>query len=153
MKGMAHAPEAVEVWVRIEKDAEGYPKSQDWEDLWAWPLDEGTVRVASAPFFAKGVAAGDVFTIVQTAEGFTMLDSVVERSGHSTFRIWVDEACGTPVDQIRRDLERAGAKTELTLDRLIAVDVPRRDEPTVWEYLKTGEQRGDWGIQVGHAPE
>ncbi len=147
------AAEPVEVWVRIEKDADGYPKSQDWEDLWAWPLDGGNVRIVSLPFFAKGIAAGDVFTTTQADEGFTMLGSVVDRGGHSTFRIWVSENSSTAPDDVMNALVALGATTELTLDRLIAVDATPTCEPAIWEYLKGGEDRGMWSLQVGHSAD
>jgi uncharacterized protein DUF4265 len=143
----------VEVWVRIQKDADGYPESQDWEDLWASPLGAGRVRIESIPFFAKGVAQGDIFTTSLSDQGITTLDNIVERGGHSTFRIWLDEECVATPDKIMQDLKAIGARTELTLERLIAVDVPAVCEPTVWEYLKGGEDRGNWGLQVGYSPD
>lgn len=148
-----NAAEPVEVWVRIEKDGDGYPKSQDWEDLWAWPLDFDNVRIVSLPFFAKGIAAGDVFTTTQADEGFTMLGNVVERGGHSTFRIWLIEKAPATPDDAMNALATLGATTELTLDRLIAVDAPRECEPAIWEYLKDGEDRGMWSLQVGHSAD
>jgi hypothetical protein len=145
--------EPVEVWVRIEKDADGYPESQDWEDIWVWPLESGDIRIKSIPFFAKGIAPGDVFTTTQADEGFIVLGRAVERSGHSAFRIWVRDESVTSPDKIMRDLVTLGASTELTLDRLIAGDTPPLYEPAIWEYLKGGEDRGVWGLQVGYSPD
>lgn len=49
---------AVEIWFPVERDADNYPSSQDWEQSWAWPIGGG-FRIDNVPFFAKGVARGD----------------------------------------------------------------------------------------------
>jgi hypothetical protein len=64
----------VEVWVKIQKDADGYPKSQDWEDLWAWSLPSGNLQIDNIPFFANDVALGDIITATRTEEGVWTLD-------------------------------------------------------------------------------
>ena len=52
--------------------------------------------------------------------------------------------------EVVRDL---GGNAELTLDRLIAVDAPPEHESRIWEYLKVGQERGDWDLQVGYSPD
>ena len=44
-------PDAIEIWFPIEKDEDGYPQSQDWEQLWSWPT-EGGYRIDNIPFFS-----------------------------------------------------------------------------------------------------
>lgn len=52
----------VEVWFRIEKDKDGYPKSKDWEQLLAKPVLERDdhFQIESIPFYLKNVSRGDV---------------------------------------------------------------------------------------------
>jgi hypothetical protein len=66
----AVTPDAVEIWFKIEKDAEGFPESQDWEELWATPIQGDTFRLDNTPFFVKDIAAGDVVSAVKTEAGF-----------------------------------------------------------------------------------
>jgi hypothetical protein len=46
-----------------------------------------------------------------------------------------------------------GAKVEITLDHLIAIDAAPQVESVIWEYLKAGERRDTWGLQVGYSPD
>ena len=44
---------SVEIWFRIEKDKDGYPRSKSWEQLLAWPVLErdDCFSIESIPFF------------------------------------------------------------------------------------------------------
>jgi hypothetical protein len=143
----------VEIWARIEKDEEGYPTSQDWEDLWASPLTDGLAMIQSIPFFVKNVAVGDIAATVRTEDGRIVLQTIVERSGHSTFRIWPHQRATAERDGIMGDLKDRGAGVELTIESLIAIDAPPERESEIWNYLETGEKANRWDLQVGYSPE
>jgi hypothetical protein len=142
--------EPVEIWFRISKDADGYP-SQEWEQLYAWPTTEG-YQLDNVPFFARGIAVGDVVIASKTEEGWLGFDRVAKRSGHSTFRIWLSEGVGLSATRVLEDLRGLGCRAEITLERLIAIDVSLDRETQVWDFLAAGRERGDWEIQVGHSP-
>jgi hypothetical protein len=146
-------PRAVEIWFKIEKDAEGYPKSQDWEELWATPVEGDGFRLDSTPFFVKGIAAGDVVSAVKTEKGRYTFERVISRSGNSNFRIWLHDTVKNEGTKIAEALQEFGCHVEITLERLIAIDVPADCENEVWEYLEAGEVRDDWGFQVGFSPD
>jgi hypothetical protein len=145
-------PEPIEVWFKIEKDAEGYPVSQDWEELWASPVEAG-FRLDSTPFFVKDIATGDVVSAVKTEEGYYRFDRIVSRSGNSNFRIWLHDAAVHEREEIAAVLRGLGCHVETTLERLIAIDVPARCESAAWEYLRAGVSRDDWGLRVGFSPD
>jgi hypothetical protein len=142
----------IEIWARIDKDETGFPKSQDWEDLWGSPIGKGIVSISSVPFFAKNIAIGDIAKTIEADEGFITLESIVQRSGHSTFRIWLHDGCVTRRDEIVADLKKLGAHVEVTLERLLAIDAPPEHEPAIWDYLERGKGEA-WGLQVGHSPD
>lgn len=146
------AEEAVEIWFSIQKDDEGYPQSQDWEELWASPVQGCCFRVESTPFFAKEIASGDVVSAVKTDGGVHRFERVVSRSGHSNFRIWLRDGL-MDRESIIRALGELGCRTEVTLERLIAIDVSPDHEPAVWKYLEAGRDGGAWGLQVGFSPD
>src|ERR1700745_4067169 len=89
----------VEIWFRIEKDEDGYPRSKDWEQLLAWPVLESDrcFSIESIPFFVKGVARGDIVKVkvsenAEVQEGeFFEYESIVERGGHNTYRLLLRE--------------------------------------------------------------
>jgi hypothetical protein len=53
---------SVEIWFRIEKDKDGYPRSKSWEQLLGWPVRERDdyFSIESIPFFVKGISRGDI---------------------------------------------------------------------------------------------
>ena len=142
----------VEIWFKIQKDAEGNPKTQDWEDLWSVPLEGGAFRVASTPFFITGIASGDVVSAVRTDEGWYKFESVISRSGNSNFRIFLHDGVLQNRGLIVRVLQELGCHVECTLERLLALDGPADRETEVWVYLQAGVSRDDWGLQVGFSP-
>ena len=146
-------PEAVEIWFKIEKDAKGYPESQDREKLWATTVEGGSFRLDSTPFFVKDIAAGDVVSAVRTEEGLYRFERIISRSGNSNFRIWLHDAEPHNSVKIVEAPRVLGCHVEITLERVIAIDVLPDRENEIWEYLKAGRDRDDWGLHVGFSPD
>ena len=132
----------------------------DWHDhatetLWAEPVDGKRYRLKNVPFYAYGVSYDDTVTAAETDDG-RVVQAVSERSGHSTYRIFVSNAetlqrfsdCWAP-------LERLGCTLERATERLFAVDVPREvDIHEAYEAMASGETAGVWDFEeahVGHA--
>jgi hypothetical protein len=143
----------IRIWISIEKDEIGYPESQDWEDLWGRAASGGQVIIESVPFFAKGIARGDKVVVARSEAGLLAVNAVVERGGHSTFRIWLPEGLVPSADQLVGNLERIGAVVEVTLERLLAIDAAPEHESAIWDYLQGGLQQGMCGLQVGYSPD
>ena len=141
---------SVEIWFRVQKDSDGHP-NQDWEQLFAWPI-EGGYQLNNIPFFVRGLALDDVVAATMGERGH-VFDHVVSRSGHSTFRIWLTEEKLRTADEVMLEVRKLGGEAEVTLERLVAIDAPPDKEPEIWAYLKNGEMRGDWGLQVGFSPD
>jgi Domain of unknown function (DUF4265) len=139
--------ESVEVWFKLIKSADGYPKSQDWEELWARPSGD-TFVLESIPFFETRVSRGDVIRASPHEEGFLQFDSVVRRGGHSTFRVLINPE-RVNAKRLMTELKRFGADSELTLNELIAVDVPDGALQTIEDFLLRGKEAERWGLQDG----
>ena len=101
------SPDAVEIWFPIEKDAEGYPQSQDWEQLWSWPT-EGGYRIDNIPFFVDGIACGDIVSAIKADKGWYCFDAVVARSGNSTYRCWLADELEEKSEDVLTDLRGLG---------------------------------------------
>lgn len=114
--------ELVEVWFPIEKDTDGYPESKSWEGMLSRVVTRGFL-LESVPFYLKNVSKGDV---VAAEEGdFLRFSHVVERGGHNTYRLLMDEACKSEVKRARSELESMGLTVEENeAGILLAVDVP-----------------------------
>jgi hypothetical protein len=143
--------DSVEIWFRVEKDAAGHP-NQEWEQLHAWPVPDG-YRLNNIPFFTKDLALDDVVSARRGERGLLVFDGVVKRSGHSTFRIWLSVQKQNDSGLIMEAVRGLGGHAEVTLDRLIAIDAPPDHESRIWDYLKGGQERGDWDLQVGYSPD
>jgi len=140
---------AVEIWFPVEKDSDGHP-NQDWEQLYAWPIDGG-YQLNNIPFFVRDLALNDVVA-ASKKEHLLIFDHVVSRSGHSTFRILLYEEKLRTAAEVMQKVRELGGQAEVTLDRLVAIDAPPDNESVIWAYLKVGQTRGDWGLQVGFSP-
>ncbi len=64
------------------------PKNWKWEQIWAMQVENNIFEVCCIPFFAYGVALGDLVTTHTLNGKQYVVNKVVERKGHSTFRIW-----------------------------------------------------------------
>jgi hypothetical protein len=141
--------ELVEVWFPIEKDADGYPESKSWEGMLSRVMSRGFL-LASVPFYLKNVSKGD---LVAAEEGdFLRFSHVVERGGHNTYRLLMDEASESEVRRARSELESMGLTVEVNeTGILLAVDVPPFvAQQEIDAYLIAKKAAGRWQMQDGY---
>src|ERR1044072_1346175 len=112
---------SVEIWFRLEKDEDGYPKSKNWEQLLAWPVleSDSCFCIESIPFFVKGISRGDIIKAkvsknsdVQEGEFFEF-EGIVERGGHNTYRLLLRETQGNNLEVIKQELLVKGLAFEV----------------------------------------
>lgn len=58
-----------------------------WEQLWAEKIEGDHFRLCCVPFFAYGLALGDVVATSSTVDSPFVVSSVVAESGHTTVRV------------------------------------------------------------------
>ncbi|OJH35150.1 DUF4265 domain-containing protein [Cystobacter ferrugineus] len=139
------ADERVKVVVNLEKDEDDYPPA-DYEGLWALPVGEGLFRIDNVPFFARGIAYGDIVSATLEQQELRFRE-VVRPSGHSTLRLIIYDEKDIP--SVRQFLEELGCDIERShIPGLISVDVP----PTVplavlKRHLDEGEAQERWGYE------
>lgn len=130
----------------------------DWhthgiETLWAQPVGDERYRLENVPFYAYGLSYHDVVHADRVA-GSLRLQQVVARSGHSTYRIFLNN--GIRVSDQRfgsawRPLEMERATYECADARLLAVDIPApTDIYVAYGLLQAGENAGVWDFEEGH---
>lgn len=146
----------VEIWFRIEKDADGYPRSKSWEQLLGHPVTarDDYFQIASVPFFLRNVSCGDIVkartrveTEVQDGEIFEF-DSIVERGGHNTYRLLVKKQ---DASSTMNELQKRGLAVEEESGGLLAVDVPPAvDQHAVDAFLVKEAELGRWQMQDGY---
>lgn len=137
----------VEVWFKIEKDADGYPESKGWEVLFAEKRESGYV-IKSVPFYLKNVSVGD--TIEASEEEFLAFRKVVARAGHNTYRLLLSKDSQAKADDIANELTGLGLSVEKEIGMLLAIDVPQVvDQRDIEAFLVTGKEEGRWEVQDG----
>lgn len=131
-------------------------EESDWHDhgtesTWVLPLNDGTYQIENVPYYVYGISYGDVVS-AKREDAFLVFDSVVERSGHSTYRIFL----ATPeaengFESNWEPLAKLGCTYERATDYLIAVDVPpTSDIFAVYAALEAGEKLEYWDFEEGH---
>jgi len=121
------------------------------ESLWAEPAGTDLYRLRNIPFYVYGFSENDIVN-VQEKEGRLVVKRVVERGGHSTYRIFLAE--GTTEEKFSIDwipLKRLGCFYERATRRLVAVDVPPGvDVYAVYAALEKGEKDKLWEFEEAH---
>lgn len=130
----------------------------DWhgygtESVWAEYVFEDSYRLLNSPFFATGVSAEDVIRATPRQEAL-FFEKVIERAGHSTYRVIVDNSTDEPTfNEYWSPLQELGCTYESAQLNalLLAVDVPTYASiHRVYELLERGEIDGIWGFEEGH---
>jgi len=124
----------------IRDDTAGY------ESMWVSEA-EGGYRVDNIPFYAKGIAYGDIIA-VEEEDGAYYFEELVEASGHSTVRVVFFDL--SIMDEVKKKLLEIGCDWEgMKPDMpLLAVDIPPSiDYSIVKEYLGSGRSAGLWDYQ------
>ena len=133
----------VKLLFRLERDPDGYPPV-DVEGIWAIVQADGSYEIDNIPFFARGVAVGDVVSAKRIDDEF-FFEKLLRPSGHSLVRIIVyDEA---EVPKLCSELKSLGCDLELD-GTLVAVDVPAEVPYTpICRLLEAGSDAERLGFQ------
>ena len=101
------------------------PDQLEVESVWAVPVD-GAYRIDNIPFYAQGIALGDLVAVSQDEDGMLRFRSLVLPSGHSTVRLWFPkDSDSNKVMEVRNQLRGMGCPSEVSdIPRLVAVDIP-----------------------------
>lgn len=135
----------VKIVVKLERDEDGYPPA-DYEGLWALPVGDGLFRIDNVPFFARGIAWGDIVSATVEQQELRFIH-VVRASGHSTLRLIIHDAKELP--SVSWFLEQQGCAIERShIPGLISVDVPPAASiDSLRKTLDEGEAQDRWGYE------
>ncbi|MFJ4068164.1 DUF4265 domain-containing protein [Pseudomonas sp. NPDC089996] len=140
-----HCDYKIVLW-RLEQDAHGYPAASV-EGLWAQRTANGYV-VDSTPFYAYGIAPGDLISTTQDGEQL-WFGALQQSSGTSVFRIRVKVA--NELEQVHAAIEEFGCPCQAEpAVRMLAVEVPpERALDTLLYYLLTQREAGILDFEEG----
>lgn len=127
--------------VKISFPCIGPSGEPEVETMWAISVEHG-YEIDSIPFYASGVACGDVVQAVRDGDGVLRHQELVRAGGHSTIRLCFFDL--SVVAPIRAELSTLGCASEGSdLPNLVAVDVPpKTDYVEVRKFLVQKTEAG-----------
>lgn len=135
-----------------------FTNSDDWhgmtsERIWVKKIDKNKFRIENNLLYAYGISFGDIVSGKRN-EGTLEFQEVVERGGHSNYRVLLRN--GVSPEEFRRrfsELEMLGCRYESSRDPedVFAIDVPPDvDVKTVYDALEKGGSEGLWHLDEGN---
>jgi hypothetical protein len=148
---------AMQVRLKLEDDSwHGAGSEGVWTKLIKPLADKAIVEVNNIPFFSRALSLGDKI-VIAFRNNEVVFDSVVERGGHSTYRIFFKDPSGDERQALLK-FNELGCDWESTSFRggkLFALDIPPHvNIYDIYEMLESGEKNGLWTFEegfVGHA--
>ena len=133
--------------------AEDSQDGVDAENLWSEDRGDGSYVIDNIPFYAYEISNGDLVS-ARDVDGRLFFERVLERGGHSTYRVLVKNQAGFESDGFRRlwkSLQALGCSNEVAKCRWIAIDVPKISDPdAVCKILELGEEESVWTFEEAH---
>lgn len=143
----------VKVRFRIERDADGFPPA-DSEGLWAVPVGNGSYRIDNTPWFARNVAAEDIFLAHPDEDGRLWAGERLRWSGNCTIRV-IPFAEGPLAGSQQAVLDMfvpMGAEGEgygSGLNIVALTIPPNANLSAIKQTLRQGEANGSWAYEEG----
>jgi len=140
----------VEVRFKIEKGAEGHPRSRDAEALLCKPLNQecSMCLVKSIPFYLRNVAYGDTVSTEEDSFGRLQFKEVIERGGYSIYRVLLRDS--TNEEEVVQKLLDFDVLVEHEWNLISIAVPPSVDAEAVVDYILEGKTKGYWGAQDGY---
>ena len=126
------------------------------ETIWTESLGNDRHRLLNIPLYVYGASFGDIVFARDLDEefGFPIVEQVVVRSGHSTYRLFVSASAeNNPLfDECWKPIEDQGCSFEGQAgNKMLGIDVPpSADIHGVYRLLEIGEEAGAWGFEEGN---
>ena len=146
-------PGHVKVRFRLEPDNHGWPPAES-EGLWAVPLGGGVFRIDNTPWFARNVAADDLFRAEPDADDLLWAGERLRWSGNCTIRVipFQDGPLAGSQQAVLDLFVPMGAVGEGYGSALNIVGLtvpPDADLRTIKRALQQGEANGSWAYEEG----
>jgi hypothetical protein len=130
-------------------DQQGY----ETEHLWGESVGREEFRILNSPFFVFGISLDDIVRAEKLGDSY-VFRGVVKRSGHSTYRIFLQgdrTIAGNEFTGRWQEFVGKGCTFENANSTLVAVDCPPgADVSAIYNLLKRGEEEGVWAFEEGH---
>lgn len=145
--------EPIKVRLTLDHNAwHGAASEGIWTKLVKQLADRTIVQVDNIPFFTKSLSLGDTISVV-LGQNALILNSIIERGGHSTYRVFVQDPDDEHSNLLEtlRDMGCDWEKARFKGGELYAVDLPPQvDIYEVYAVLEKGQKEGSWLFEEGY---
>ena len=142
---------SIKLWIPLSPEDDWPPVGG--ENLWAEALGNGRYRLDSVPFFAQGLAVGDVVTAEPDANDELQIDEIVESSGNCTIRliVYAEGPYGRDRKRVLNLFQGFGVEGEgMEAYNLVALNVPNSAPiSAVKSLLREGCDKAWWDCEEG----
>jgi hypothetical protein len=149
----AHEQGNERIKIRFALSPEDSDEGVEAESLWAEDLGRGRFVVDSIPFYVYGISNRDTVA-ASVIDDRLCFDKVVDRGGHSTYRVLVKDEAGFTSSELKslwEQLKGLNCLCEVARRRWVAIDVPpNADADAVYRILDSGEANGLWTFEEAH---
>jgi Domain of unknown function (DUF4265) len=139
------------LWIPLSQEDDWPPVGG--ENLWAAALGNSLYRLDSVPFFAQGMAVGDIVRATRDEKGEIQIQEIVESSGNCTIRliVYAHGPYGSDRKRVLDLFERFGADGEgMEAYNLVALNVPASASfSEVKSLLREGCDKAWWDCEEG----
>ncbi|MGC3997230.1 MAG: DUF4265 domain-containing protein [Anaeromyxobacter sp.] len=115
----------VRIRVPLDRGTDEGGPAEDW--LWGEPLGSGRYRIESSAFFAYGISRDDIVGATEEGGATPLLDEVLEKGGHRTLRVALDDGIdlrAAPMQKLLERLIEMGCTHEVLRPKIVAIDLP-----------------------------
>jgi len=135
----------VKVLFELEQDEDGYPP-EEWESLWAIPLEEGLFKIDNIPFYVPRLSCDDVVKARKLGDEY-LFESISEYSENSTIRMIIYDL--GDVETVREKLTSLGCDVEKSgTPGFVAINVPAAAKvKELVAYLEVGHGKDLWDYE------
>lgn len=120
------------------------------EGLWAVENEDSNFKLKSIPFYAKGIALDDVFSVTQKANNELFFNKVIASSGNSTLRIFMFQSNENDISSLINDLINYGCDAEQVHSHMYSINVPKEiNLKGLLQFLDDGVNAGSIFYEIG----
>jgi Domain of unknown function (DUF4265) len=133
----------------VEEEPDG---RKVWEQLWSEETGENLFKLCCIPFFVYDLNFGDEVETRSEAEQRYVVNRVVKRSEHYTFRVWFGGSDNPAArDEVMDEVERQGWLFEWYSKNLLAISVEFARAQDVADYLHGHQMSGAFAYETGRS--
>jgi hypothetical protein len=129
--------------IRVKLEDSNIDHLADSEQIWARQIGENSFEICCIPFFAYGLALGDLVSTSTLKSEKYVIDKILEKSGHVTYRLLFRDL--NKWDEVVQNIKDLGCSVEKRCKKstLVSIDASTPEVATKLESYLTDLQNSE----------